>query len=156
MNSSQDLDTHLANGNKQRIVYYSCKAGEGVDRDKQIVKALKRHIIGTEMKVNTTCLYLANETFPVQSLVQCVKNNVKKHVEDCDPFQAEKASDSLKYCDIKMDDYGKIKDFQKDDMAAIIIYASVGLVAVIFVAGSAWDLTKTRDQWKKEEGTGML
>ena len=156
MNSSQDLDTHLTNGNKQRIVYYSCKAGEGVDRDKQIVKALKRHIIGTEMKVNTTCLYLANETFPVQSLVQCVKNNVKKHVEHCDPFQAEKASDSLKYCDIKMDDYGKIKDFQKDDTAAIIIYASVGLVAVIFVAGSAWDLTKTRDQRKKEEGTGML
>lgn len=154
MNSLKDLRNHLAiEHRKRRVVYYSCMSeSKGADRDKQIVRALKHHLIGTEMKVKHACLSHADVT--VHSLVKCVRKEIGKFIENCDPFITEKANDLEENCNIKMDHYGEINDFEIDDPTAIIIYASVGLVAVMLFAGSVWDLTRPHDQREKEEGTG--
>lgn len=154
MNSLKDLRNHLAiEHRKRRVVYYSCMSeSKGADRDKQIVRALKHHLIGTEMKVKHACLSHADVT--VHSLVKCVREKIGKFIENCDPFITEKANDLEENCNIKMDHYGEINDFEIDDPTAIIIYASVGLVAVMLFAGSVWDLTRPHDQREKEEGTG--
>lgn len=155
MKSRQDVWNHLTGEReKRRIVPHSCMSpGKSA---KQIVGALKHHLIGVEIKVKLICLSSADVT--VHSLMECVRKKVGKYVIDCDPFIAEKANDSLEDSNkkIKMNDYGERKQFESDGQTAIIIYASVGLVAVTLIAGSVWDLTRPHDQCKEEEGTGTL
>ncbi|PFX19184.1 hypothetical protein AWC38_SpisGene16412 [Stylophora pistillata] len=121
MKSLQKLKNHLAGEDeKRRIEDYSCmSARKGADRDKQIVMALKHHIIGVEMEVKPACLSRADVT--VHSLVESVRK--------------------------------KMKDFESEGQAAIMIYASGGLVARMFISGSVWDLTRLQDLWKNEEST---
>lgn len=89
MNSLKDLRNHLASEyKKRRIVYYSCMSeSKGAGRNKQIVRALKHHLIGTEIEVNHACLSYGKAT--VHSLVECVRKKIGKFIEDCDPFIAQ-------------------------------------------------------------------
>lgn len=149
MNSLKELKDHLKSGDRShRIVLHTCKAGSDNYSDMQIVKTLEPHIVGVKMKVESQNF---SRRAP-EDLVKCVREKVGEHFLD-DPMQDEDTDERAEKCDIEMDDYGKIKDFQPDGLSAIIIYASAGLVVVIFIAGSVWDLTRSHDQEKKNEGT---
>lgn len=150
MASLKDLENHLQSGNGlNSIVLHTCDTDRDAE-DKQIVKALKRHIVGIRMKVNTKSSETKND------LVKCVRQKVERHPDinplkddDDDEFESYKEED----CNIDMREHSLMKDSHHRDLTAIILYASVGLVAAILIAGSVWDLTRSREQEKKVEGT---
>ena len=56
-------------------------------------------------------------------------------------------------CNIEMREHSKMKDSHHRNLTAVILYASLGLLAAILIAGSVWDMTRSREQEKKVEGT---
>lgn len=144
MNSLQELKEHLNSENKSnKIVLHTCVA----DNDKRkwrIVQALQPHIIGIKMTVIGK--------ISAKNTVQCVREKVEEKL-DIEPLDDDEAEEPEEDCSIEMREHGEMKDFDPTDVSAKIMYASVGLVAMIFTAGSAWHLTRSHDQEKKEEGT---
>lgn len=142
MNSLQELIEHLNSENKlNKIVLHTCVADK---RKWRIVQALQSHIIGIKMTVIGK--------ISAKNTVQCVREKVEEKL-DIEPLDDDEAEEPEEDCSIEMREHGEMKDFDPTDVSAKIMYASVGLVAMIFTAGSAWHLTRSHDQEKKEEGT---
>ena len=76
---------------------------------------------------------------------------VKEHHSGNDPYDKE-APDCEENSKIEMTECGSRKGFDHRDIISIIMYVSIGIVVLMFVAGSAWDSMKTRNLRKKGEG----
>ena len=81
-------------------------------------------------------------------LINCVGEKVKDHHGDLDQKASGKPSDD---CDFDKDEYGGAE--RQDDRLILTVYVSGGLVVLMFIAGSVWDLTKAKNHRKKKEGT---
>ena len=126
-------------GGIERIVLHNCgESDEGTNEKFQFVKALKYHYVGILHKGASP------------SVRSCVKNMVEEHHDVNESF--EEAPECEKNSRIDMTEYGSRKGFDHRDVISIIIYVSTGLVVLMFVAGSAWDLMKTRNIPRKKEG----
>ena len=128
------MDTESA---QKRIILHGC---HGIDKGKslQAVRQLKQHYIGISI--------VANEKDSGQ-LIKCVKDKARDHHSDLHAESPESHDD----CDIDKDEYGGVK--RQDDRLLLTVYVSGGLVALMFIAGSVWDLTKAKEHRKKKEGT---
>ena len=90
-------------------------------------------------------------------MVKCVREKIEEHpdinplADDDDEFEFYEFQEED--CNMEMRERSQLKDFQHQDSTAIILYASVGLLAAFLIAGSVWDLTRSREQEKKVEGT---
>lgn len=86
-------------------------------------------------------------------VVKCVREMIEEHhdisplTDDDDEFEHHKKQN----CNIEMRERSKLKDSHLT--ARIILYASLGLLAAILIAGSVWDMTRSREQETKVEGT---
>ena len=126
---------HLHKGTRgiERIVFHACgKLDDNTYEKLLFVRALKKHYVGIRM-------FTKGDT----SLVECVKKMVKEHHSGNESYDKE-APDCEENSKIEMTEYGSRKGFDYRDTISIIMYVSTGLVVLMFVAGSAWDLMKTR------------
>lgn len=143
---SNELDhmiTHLRNRNNgmDRIVLHNCNTDNAhVHQDLQSVLALEPPIVGISTKN--------------RSLVACVRKMVELHHGDDNESTDEGTPECKEDSDIDKREYGRRKVFEPSDNSNIILYASVGLVVVMFVAGSVWDLIniKAKELQQKEQG----
>ena len=149
MASLKDLENHLQTGNGlHSIVSYTCVASDDVN-DKQIVQVLNPHIVGIKMSVIKKNI---SETMK-DDVVKCVREQIEELLDispltdDDDEFEHHKKQN----CNIEMRERSKLKDSHLT--AHIILYASLGLLAAILIAGSVWDMTRSREQETKVEGT---
>lgn len=149
MASLKDLENHLQTGNGlHSIVSYTCVASDDVN-DKQIVQVLNPHIVGIKMSVIKKKI---SETMK-DNVVKCVREMIEENhgisplTDDDDEFEHHKKQN----CNIEMRERSKLKDSHLT--ARIILYASLGLLAAILIAGSVWDMTRSREQETKVEGT---
>ena len=151
MVSLKDLENHLQTGEGlHRIVLHTCVADHDAD-SKQILEALKPHIVGIRMKVNT------KSSEKRDNMVKCVREKIDQHPDinplidddDDDEFECYEEED----CNIEMREHSQMKDSKHRDLTFIILYMSLGLLAAILIAGSVWNLTGSRKQDEKVEGT---
>ena len=132
-------DLKQGTGGIERIVLHNCEeSDEGTNEKFQFVKALKYHYVGILLKGASP------------SVRKCVKNIVEEHHDVNESF--EEAPECEKNSTADMTEYGSRKGFDHRDVISIIMYVSTGLVVLMFVAGSAWDLMKTRNIPRKKEG----
>ena len=80
-------------------------------------------------------------------LIKCVREKARYHHGDLHGEPSEGHDD----CDIDKDEYGGVE--RQDDRLLLTLYVSGGLVALMFIAGSVWDLTKAKEHRKNKEGT---
>lgn len=145
MNSYEDLMKHLkSDAELHRIVLHTCVDDDN-DDEMQITRALERHIIGIKMNVFGGMIPAQKE-----DLVRCVRHMIEEH-PNIDELDDKEDPESEKNCDIEMREHSQMKGFGFWDSGAIILYASVGVVAMIFVAGTAWDIC-SRGRKKRDEG----
>lgn len=151
MASLKDLKTHLQTGKGlHSIVLYTCVADHDAD-NKQILEALKPHIVGISMKV------IKKRSATKDDLVKCVREKIEKHPE-INPLTDIDDHDELEFyeeedCNIEMRERSQMKSSQHRDLTAIILYASLGLLTATLIVGSVWDVTRSRKQGKTVEGT---
>ena len=151
MASLKDLENHLQTGNGlHSIVSYTCVASDDVN-DKQIVQVLNPHIVGIRMSVIKRKI---SETMK-DDVVKCVREQIEELLDispltdDDDEFE----NHTKEVCNIEMRERSQLKVFHHWGLTAIILYASLGLQAAILIAGSVWDMTRSREQETKVEGT---
>ena len=118
---------------QKRIILYGCHE---IDKSKslQAVRQLKQHYIGISI--------VANEKDSDQ-LIKCVKEKARDHHGDLHGGHDD--------CDIDKNEYGGVE--RQDDRLLLTLYVSGGLVVLMFIAGSVWDLTKAKEHRKNKEGT---
>lgn len=146
MNSSEDLMNHLkSNIELHRIVLHTCVDDD--DDNMQIIQALERHIVGIKMKVYGMI------SAQKEDLVKCVRQKIEEHPNIDELDDKDESEESEEDCDIEMRERSQMKGFDYWDAGAIILYASLGVVAVIFIAGSVWDIRRSHDPENREEGT---
>ena len=151
MPSLEDLENHLQTGNGlHRSVLHTCVGGHDVD-DKQILEVLNPHIVGIKMSVTEK----KNSETTKDDVVKCVREKIEEHpdisplIDDDDELEHHEEGE----CNIETRARSKMKDFHHWDLTAIILYASLGLLAAILVAGNVWDMTRSREQENEVEGT---
>lgn len=128
----------------QKIVFHACEELDNNTFEKlQFVLALKKHYVGIR-------IFTKPKRFG-SSLVECVKKMVKENHSGDDPYDKE-APDCEENSKIEMTEYGSRKGFDHRDIISIIMYVSIGIVVLMFVAGSTWDSMKTRNLRRKGEG----
>ena len=149
MASLKDLENHLQTGKGlPRVVLYSCVADHDAD-NKQILEAMQPHIVGIRMNVNK----IKNAAMK-EHVVRCVRKKIEEH-PDINPLTDDDDEGELEVkenCNIEMRERSQIKSPQHGDLTAIILYASLGLLAATLIAGSAWDMTRSREQGETVEG----
>ena len=123
----------------ERVVLYDCEVfGEGTNKKFQFVRALGYHYVG---------IFLQGAPCWVMS---CVKNMVEEHHDVDESF--EEAPECENNSKIDMNEYGSRKGLDHRDVTSIIMYVSGGLLVLMFVAGSVWNLMKTRNLPRENEG----
>lgn len=150
MASLKDYENHLKTGNGlHSVVLYTCVDDHNAN-DMQIVKALKPHIVGIRMNV-----FKRSSETTKENVVKCVREKTEEHpdinplIDDDDEFESHEKED----CNIEMRERSQMKDSKHWGLTAIILYASLGLLVVILIGGSVWDVTRSREQENKVEGT---
>ena len=131
----------LKNGTSgiERIVLYDCEEfDEGTNEKFQFVRALGYHNVG---------IFLKGAPRDVRS---CVNDMVKEHHDVDESF--EEALECEKNSKIDMNEYGSRKGLDHRDVTSIIMYVSTGLLVLMFVAGYVWNLMKTRNLPRQNEG----
>ena len=136
-----ELLKYLQSGNGlHRIILHTCYYGSDAD-EMQIIQALKRHVVGIKMDVSGMI------SSQKEKLVRCVRQKVEEH--PCiDELDDKKETEFDEDCRIEMRERSQMKEFHHWDMSAIILYASVGVVAAVFIAGSVWDAVRAHGQGK--------
>ena len=128
----------------ERIVFHACEELDANTFEKlQFVRALKKHYVGIRI--------FTKPKKGGSSLVQCVKKMVKEH-HSGDESNDKDAPDCEDNSKIEITEYGSRKGLDYRDITSIIMYVSIGIVVLMFVAGSAWDFMKTRNLHRKGEG----
>ena len=151
MASLKDLENHLeTRQGSHSIVLYTCVADHDAG-SKQILEALKTHIVGIRMKVNKRNSHTKDE------VVKCVREKIEEH-PDINSLIDDDDDDELEFykeedCNIEMREHSQLKDSHHRDLTAVILYASLGLLAAILIAGSVWNMTRPRERERKVEGT---
>ena len=136
------MTKHLLAGTHEieRIVFHACEELDANTFEKlQFVRALKKHYVGIRI--------FTKPRKGGSSLVECVKKMVKEHHSG-----DEEAPDCEDNSKIEITEYGSRKGFDYRDITSIFMYVSIGIVVLIFVAGSAWDFMKTRNLPRRDEG----
>lgn len=123
-------------GPRKRIVLYGCRE---IDKGKslQAVRQLEQHYIG---------ISIATIEKDSLQLIKCVGEKAKDHHGDLHGEPPESHDD----CDIDKDEYGGAE--RQDERLILAVSVSGGLVVLMFIAGSVWDLTKAKKHRKKKEG----
>ena len=151
MDSLKDLENHFQTGKYlPSVVLYSCVADHDVD-NKQILEALQPHIVGIRMNV-----IKIKSAATKEHVVRCVRNKIEEH-PDINPLTDDDDDDESEFyekkmCNIEMREGSRRKRHQHQDLTVIILYASIGLLATILIAGSVWDMTRSREKEKTVEG----
>ena len=123
----------------ERIVLYDCEEfDEGTNEKFQFVRALRNHYVG---------IFLKGAPRRVRS---CVKDMVEEHHHVNESF--EDAPECEKNSKTDMTEYGSRKGLDHRDVTSIIMYVSTGLLVLMFVAGYVWNLMKTRNLPRQNEG----
>ena len=123
----------------ERIVLYDCEEfDEGTNEKFQFVRALGYHNVGIFLKGAPRRVRL------------CVNDMVKEHHDVDESF--EQALECEKNSKIDMNEYGSRKGLDHRDVISIIMYVSTGLLVLMFVAGYVWNLMKTRNLPRQNEG----
>ena len=131
-----------ANGPGSRIVLHDC--GKIQDHKSfQSVRALKPHIVGIK---------IIFEKGNIPSLVDCVRSMIEQHHGDYDMLLDRDPPECKEKSHIDKVEYGKRKGFDHADVGSVILYASLGVVVVMFVAGSLWDFIKSKELQQQEGG----
>ena len=131
----------MKNGTRgiERIVLYDCEEfDEGTNEKFQFVRALGYHYVGIFLK-----------GAPPQ-VRWCVQNMVEEHHDVDESF--EEALECENNSKIDMNEYGSRKGLDHRDVTSVIMYVSGGLLVLMFVAGCVWNLMKTRNLPKQNEG----
>ena len=132
----------------ERIVFHACEELDANTFEKlQFVRALKNHYVGIRI--------FTKPKKDGSSLVQCVKKMVKEHPSG-DESNDKEAPDCEDNSNIEITEYGSRKGFGYRDIISIIMYVSIGIVVLMFVAGSAWDFMKNRNLPRKDEGNKKI
>lgn len=144
MNSSEALVDVLNNKDEpvNRIVLHDCGKIQGHE-SLQSVRALKTHIVG---------ITIIFENGNIPFLVDCVRSMIEQHHGDNKILMDEDPPECEEKFLIDKDEYGFRKGFDPTDGSSLILYASLGVVVVMFVAGSLWDLIKPKELEQHEEG----
>ena len=122
----------------ERIVLHDCEeSDEGTNEKFQVVRALGYHYVGIFLKGAPSVM------------MSCVKDMVEVHHVDGSFEEAPECENNSK---IGMNEYGSRKGVGHRDVTSIIMYVSTGLVVLMFVAGCVWDLMKTRNLPRQNEG----
>jgi len=123
----------------EKIVLHGCEEFNDDTYEKfQFVRALRKHYVGISAKGASSLE------------ISCVKNMAKEHLGGDEFF--DEAPECEKNSTIDMTEYGSRKGLDHRDVTSIIMYVSTGLLVLMFVAGSIWDLMKTRNLPRKKEG----
>ena len=120
-----------------KIILHGCNE---VDADEHFhsVLALDKHFVGISTNVS--------------SLVTCVKEMVEEHHGN-DEFVNEETPECEETTQIeKKGHHYKRKHVDHSGLPNITLYASLGLVAVMFAVGSVWDLIKANNLLQNEKG----
>ena len=122
----------------ERIVLHDCEeSDEGTNEKFQVVRALGYHYVGILLKRAP------------RVMMSCVKDMVEEHhVDGCFDEALECENNSK----ISMNEYGSRKGLDHRDVPSIIMYVSTALLVLMFVAGCVWDLMKTRNLPRQNEG----
>ena len=131
----------LKNGTRgiERIVLYDCEEFDESTNEKfQVVRALGYHYVGIFPKGASPLVRL------------CVKNMVEEHHDVDESF--EESPECEKNSKIDRNEYGSRKGLDHRDVTSIIMYVSTGLLVLMFVAGYVWNLMKTRNLPRQNEG----
>ena len=140
------MTKHLLAGTHEieRIVFHACEELDANTFEKlQFVRALKKHYVG--IRIFTKPRKVGS------SLVECVKKMVKEHHRGHESNDKE-AADCEENSKIEITKYGSRKGFDYRDIISIFMYVSIGIVVLMFVAGSAWDFMKTWNLPRRDEG----
>ena len=130
----------LKNGTRgiERIVLYDCEEFDESTNEKfQVVRALGYHYVGILLK------------HAPRVMMSCVKGMVEEHHVGGsfeEPLECENNSK------IGMNEYGSRKGLDHRDVTSIIMYVSTGLLVLMFVVGYVWNLMKTRNLPRQNEG----
>ena len=123
----------------ERIVLHDCEEfDEGTNEKFQFVRALRNHYVGIFLKGAPRRVRL------------CVNDMVKEHHDVDESFEEAPACE--KNSKIDMNEYGSRKGLDHRDVTSIIMYVSTGLLVLMFVAGYVWNLMKTRNLPRQNEG----
>ena len=140
------MTKHLLAGTHEieRIVFHACEELDANTFEKlQFVRALKKHYVGIGIFTKPRKVG--------SSLVECVKKMVKEHHRG-DESNDKEAPDCEENSKIEITKYGSRKGFDYRDIISIFMYVSIGIVVLMFVAGSAWDFMKTWNLPRRDEG----
>jgi len=142
MNSSEALVDVLNNKDEpvNRIVLHDCGKIQGHE-SLQSVRALKTHIVG---------ITIIFENGNIPFLVDCVRSMIEQHHGDNKILMDEDPPECEEKFLIDKDEYGFRKGFDPTDGSSLILYASLGVVVVMFVAGSLWDFIKSKELQQQE------
>ena len=132
MNSTELLNQLTSTTSRaaiKKIVLHDCNTIK-THENLQSVRALDEHIVGV----------WANISSPV---MECVRERVKRHLGDDNKLMNDDAPD----CEDNTTTRGSV---EPSDVICILLFASGGLLVVMFVAGGVWNLMKTKDLLEKE------